>query len=133
MVMNSPAYIKISQDFYLTAYFTSPDDICDPDAARRRQLGVVSDKLVFLIGRENYMDIPFYEKDLAKQPNWMLGGCFKGMGEPFVCLSTDFFIRMKSIKFYSRFRRMSHIVKQRSQIIFPSQGYRHLQSQEYTI
>lgn len=78
---NSPAYLKIGNNIHMTAYFTSPDNICDADRASRRQVGAVGDKLVLLMGRDKYMDIPLYQKQMeGSNSNWKLGQCFPGMG-----------------------------------------------------
>jgi len=84
---NSPAYMKIGKNIHMTAYFTSPENICDGDGASRRKVGAVGDKLVLVMGRDKYMDIPLYQKQMEKQiegsSKWKLGECFPGMGTHF--------------------------------------------------
>jgi len=63
--------------YYLTAYFTDPKKICDTKIQRAK--GIIGDKLVFLAGKDKYVEAPLLSKDAAGT-KWVLGRCFIGMG-----------------------------------------------------
>jgi len=62
--------------YYLTAYFTDPKKICDTKIHRSEDIG---DKLVFLAGKEKYVEAPLLSKD-AGGTKWILGSCYYAMG-----------------------------------------------------
>jgi len=77
--INSPGYVKMGGKVYITAYFTSPANICN--GASRRQVGDVGDKLMLMVGRDKYMNIPLSEEKIKQRPMWKSGQCFRGMGQ----------------------------------------------------
>lgn len=63
--------------YYLTAYFTDPKIICDSELARGRSM--VGDKLIFLAGKDKYMEAPLRVRGTAGT-KWVPGRCFPQMG-----------------------------------------------------
>ena len=66
--------------YYFTAYFMNPNDVCTKTAVRPD--GAFGDKLIFMTGKNKYMEIPSLEAGL-KKTKWVKGKCVDFMGKLF--------------------------------------------------
>jgi len=63
--------------YFMTAYFTDPNKVCSEDT--KRNGGVIGEKLIFLIGKDKYVEGPL-NMEGTKGSKWTLGKCFPRMG-----------------------------------------------------
>ena len=72
------AYQLLNGYYHLTAYFTSPNKVCDNTT--QQYSDIVGDQLVFFRGKDEYVNAPKESKNAAGT-KWVKGKCFVSMGE----------------------------------------------------
>ena len=73
------SFLLEGDHYLLTVYFTDPNTICC--GKRKTKLGSIGDRLFFVIGKDDYKNVPLKEKDIKKNPSWVEGNCANKMGK----------------------------------------------------